>query len=54
MTNTEGKLKSKDITLLTRVHLFKTMVSPVIMNECESWTIKEAEHRRIDVFELWY
>ena len=47
-------LKSRDITLPTKVHLVKTMVFPVVMYGCESWTIKKAEHRRIDAFELWY
>ena len=46
-------LKSRDITLLTKVHLVKVMVFPVVMYECESWTVKKAEHRRIDAFELW-
>ena len=46
-------LKSRDITLPTKVHLVKAMVFPVVMNGCESWTIKKAEHRRIDTFELW-
>ena len=46
-------LKSKDITLSTKVHLVKVMVFPMVMYRCESWTIKEAEHKRIDVFELW-
>ena len=47
-------LKSRDITLSTRVHIAKAMVFPIIMYGCESWTIKKAEHRRIDAFELWY
>ena len=47
-------LKSRDITLLTKVHLVKPMVFPVVMYGCESWTIKKAECRRIDAFELWY
>ena len=47
-------LKSRDITVLTKVHLVKTMVFPVVMYGCESWTIKKAEHQRIDAFELWY
>ena len=47
-------LKSRDITLPTHVHLLKAMVFPVVMYGCESWTIKKAEHRRIDAFELWY
>ena len=53
MTNLESILKSRDITLPTKVHLDKTMVFPVVMYECESWTIKKAEHWRIDAFELW-
>ena len=53
MTNLDCILKSRDITLLTKVHLVKAMVFPVVMNGCESWTVKKAEHRRIDVFELW-
>ena len=46
-------LKSRDITLLTKVHIVKTMVFPVVMYGCKSWTIKKAEHRRIDAFEIW-
>ena len=53
MTNLDSILKSRDITLLTKVHLVKAMVFPVVMYECESWTIKEAEHWRIDVFKPW-
>ena len=53
MTNIDSMLKSRDITLPTKVCLVKAMVFPVIMYGCESLTIKEAEHRRIDVFELW-
>ena len=53
MTNIDSILKSRDITLPTRVHLVKTMVFPVVMYGCESWTIKKAEHRRTDAFELW-
>ena len=53
MINLESTLKSKDITLLTKVHLVKSMVFPVVMSECESWTIKKAECQRIDAFELW-
>ena len=53
MTNLDTILKSRDITLLTKVHLVKAIVFPVIMYGCESWTIKKAEHRRIDAFELW-
>ena len=53
MTNIDSILKSRDISLLTKVHLVKAMVFPVVMYGCESWTIKKAEHRRIDAFELW-
>ena len=53
MTNLDRILKSRDITLSTKVHLVKALVSPVVMYGCESWTIKKAEHRRIDAFELW-
>ena len=53
MTNLDGILKSRDITLPTKVHLVKAMVFPVVMYWCESWTIKKAEHWRIDAFELW-
>ena len=53
MTNLDSMLKSRDITLPTKVHLVKTMVFPVVMYGCESWTVKKAEHRRIDAFELW-
>ena len=53
MINLDSILKSRDVTLPTNVHLVKTMVSPVVMYVCESWTIKKAEHRRIDAFELW-
>jgi len=53
MTNLDTILKSRDITLPTKVHLVKAMVFPVVMYACESWTIKEAEHWRIDAFELW-
>ena len=53
-TNLDRILKSRDITLPTKVHLVKAVVFPVIMSECESWTIKKVEHRRIDAFELWY
>ena len=53
MTNLDSILKSRDITLPTKVRLVKTMVFPVVMYGCESWTIKKAEHRRIDAFELW-
>ena len=53
MTNLDSKLKSRDITLPTKVHLVKAMVFPVVMYACESWAIKKAEHQRIDAFELW-
>ena len=53
MTNLGSILKSRDNTLLTKVHLVKAMVSPVVMYGCESWTIRKAECRRIDAFELW-
>ena len=53
MTNLDSILKCRDITLLTKVHLVKAMVFPVVMYGCESWTRKKAEHRRIDAFELW-
>ena len=52
MTNLDSLLKSRDITLPTKVHLVKATVLPIILNECESWTIKKAEHLRIDGFEL--
>ena len=53
MTNLDSIFKSIDITLPTKVHLVNDMVSPVVMYGCESWTIKKAEHQRIDAFELW-
>ena len=53
MTNLDSILKSRGITLLTKVHLFKALAFPVVMYGCESWTIKKAEHRRIYAFELW-
>ena len=53
MTNLHSILKNRDITLPTKVHLVNAMVYPVVMYGCESWTIKKAEHRRIDAFELW-
>ena len=53
MTNLDSILKSRDITLPTKVRLVKAMVFPVVMYRCESWTVKKAEHRRIDAFELW-
>ena len=52
MTNLDSILKSKDITLLTKVHIVKAVVFPIVMYGCESWTIKKAEHQRIDAFEL--
>ena len=54
MRNLDIVLKSRDITLPTKVHLVKAMVFPVVMYGCESWTIKKAEHQRIDAFELWF
>ena len=53
MTNLNSILKSRDMTLSTKVHLVKAMVFPVVMYRCESWTIKKVERRRIDAFELW-
>ena len=53
-TNLDSILKSRDITLLTKVHIVKAMVFPVVMYGCESWTIKKAQHRGIDAFELWF
>ena len=53
MTNLDSMLKSRDITLPTKVHLVKAIVFPVVRYGCESWTVKKAEHRRIDAFELW-
>ena len=54
MTNLDSIVKSRDITLPTKVCLVKAMVFPIVMYGCESWTIKKAEHQRTDVFELWY
>ena len=54
MTNLDSILKHRDITLLTKVHLVKALVFPVIMHECESWTVKKPEPQRIDAFELWF
>ena len=54
MTNLDSILKSSDITLPTEVQIFKAMVFTVLKYQCESWTIKKAEHQRIDAFELWY
>ena len=53
MTNLDSLLKSRDITLPTKVHLVKAMIFPVVMYGCEHWTIKKVEHQRIDAFELW-
>ena len=53
MTNLDSRLKSRDITLPTKVHLVKAVVFPVVMYGCESWTVKKDERRRIDAFELW-
>ena len=53
MTNLDSILKSRDITLSSKVHLVKAMVFPVVMYGCESWTVKKAEHQRIDAFDLW-
>ena len=54
MTNLDSRLKTRDITLPTKVHLVKAVVFPVVMYGCESWTVKKAECRRIDAFELWF
>ena len=54
MTNLDSTFKSRDITLLTKVHIVKAMVFPVVMYGCESWTMKKAECQRIDAFELWW
>ena len=54
MTNLDSMLKSRDVTLSTKVHLAKAVVFPVVMYGCESWTIKKAECRRTDAFELWF
>ena len=54
MTSLDSILKSRDITLPTKVHIVKAIVFPVVMYGCESWTIKKAEHQRIDAFEVWY
>ena len=53
MTKIDSILKSRDITLPTKVHLVKAMVFPLVMDGCEGWTVKKAEHRKIDAFELW-
>ena len=54
MTNLDSILKTRDVTLPTKVHLIKAMVFPVVMDGCESWTVKKAECQRIDAFKLWY
>ena len=54
MTHLDSVFKSRDLTLATKVHLVKAMVFPILMDGCESWTIKQAEHQRTDTFELWY
>ena len=54
MTNLDSILRSRDITLLTKVPIVKAMVFPVVMYRCESWTLKKAEHRRMDAFKLWF
>ena len=54
MTNLDSLLRSRDITLPTNIHLVKAIVFPVLIYECESWTIKKAEHQNMDAFELWY
>ena len=53
ITNLDSILKSRDFTLLAKVHIIKAMVFPVVMSGCQNWTIKKAEHPRIDAFELW-
>ena len=53
MTNLDSLLKSKDLTFLTKIHIVKVMIFPIVMYRCESWTIKRAEHQKIDAFELW-
>ena len=53
MTNLDSIFKSRDITLLSKVHLVKVMVFPLVMYGCESWTVKKAERKRIDAFEMW-
>ena len=53
MTSLDSVLESRDIALTTKIHIVKAMVFPVVMYECESWTIKKAEHQRIDAFALW-
>ena len=53
MTNLDSILKSRDITLPTKIHILKAMIFPVVMYGCDSWTVKKAEHKKIDAFELW-
>ena len=53
MTNLDSVLKSRGITLLTKVHIIKAIIFPVVIHRCKSWTMKKAEHQRIDAFELW-
>ena len=53
MTNLDSVLKSRDITLLTKVHIVKAIIFPVVTKVCETWTINKVEHQRIDAFELW-
>ena len=53
MTNLDSVLKSRDVTLATKLYIVKAMVFPVVMYSCESWTVKKAEHQRIDAFQLW-
>ena len=53
MTNLDSMLKSRDITLVAKVHIVKAMVFPVVIDRCKSWTIKKVEHQRTDAFELW-
>ena len=54
MTNLDSALKYRDITLVTKVHIVKAMVFPVVTYRCDRWTIKKAEHQRIDAFQLWF
>ena len=54
MTNLDSMLKRRDITLPTKVRIVKAMVLPVVTYDCESWTVKQAEHQRVDAFKLWY
>ena len=54
MTNLDSLLKSRDVTFPTKIYIVKAMIFPVVIYECERWTIKKAEHQRVDPFELWY